>query len=60
MKRFLSLVGVLSVSMAFVGCGDGGETVPFEKSELEKYVEDNPVPLVSDEDFSSADEEISE
>lgn len=58
MTRFLPLSGVLLLSLAFVGCGDSGETVPFEKSELEKYVEENPVPLVGAEDFSAAEEEV--
>jgi hypothetical protein len=55
MKRFMSVAGIFLVSLAFVGCGDSAENVPFEKSELEKYVEENPVPLVGEEDFDEAD-----
>ncbi|EMI57284.1 hypothetical protein [Rhodopirellula sallentina] len=57
MKQFYMLAVSLGVVLSMVGCGDSGSTsMPIEKSELEKYVEENPVPLVGAEDFGDVEE----
>lgn len=43
-------------SLLIVGCGDSDPSVPFSQSELEKHVQENPVPMVTDDDFRAADE----
>lgn len=53
MKRVTSLVAFAGL-MLLVGCGsDTTTSTPFEQSELEKYVAENPVPLVTEGDFKA-------
>ncbi|MFG0289847.1 MAG: hypothetical protein ACF8CQ_16825 [Rhodopirellula sp. JB044] len=47
---------VLLVAGMMVGCGGGQSEVPFDQSELDKHVEEHPVPLVTDDDFRMADD----
>lgn len=57
MKLF-SCLTALALLVIIAGCGDSKSTsIPIEKSELEKYVEENPVPLVGADDFAAVNEE---
>jgi len=52
---FASLVLVLVST--FVGCGGSNEaTSAFDKSELEKYAEENPVPYIDPSDPDSVED----
>lgn len=57
MKRYLFLMTALVGLVAMTGCGGSSEpSAGFEKSELEKYVEENPVDIVTGADFENMDE----
>ncbi|EMI42233.1 hypothetical protein [Rhodopirellula sp. SWK7] len=47
---------LLFVAGIAVGCGGNESTVPFDQSELDKHVEEHPVPLVTEDDFRMADD----
>ncbi|SMP78289.1 hypothetical protein SAMN06265222_12532 [Neorhodopirellula lusitana] len=56
MTRLLLKLCVVVGLFVVVGCGGSQTGVPFDQSELDKHVEENPVPLVTDSDFQAADD----
>ncbi|MBB3209500.1 hypothetical protein FHS27_005340 [Rhodopirellula rubra] len=59
MKLSFFTTGILFVLLATTGCSDSNSTsIPIDKSELEKYVEENEVPLVGASDFDEVDAEV--
>ncbi|EMI15543.1 secreted protein [Rhodopirellula maiorica SM1] len=51
MKRSWFAVAAIVVSFSLVGCDDSGVAkVEAEKEEIAKWVEENPTPLVTDDD----------
>jgi hypothetical protein len=54
MNRLALLVCVAGM-LVVAGCGDEASTVPFNQTELDKHVEEHPVPLVTEDDFRAAD-----
>lgn len=51
MNRFVSLAAACFMLFAVAGCGDSGPAVPFDQSELDKHVEEHPMPMATAEDF---------
>lgn len=56
MNRVISLAAVFAGLMLLVGCGSDAPSAAFEQSELEKYVAENPVPLVTADDFKAVND----